>query len=65
MTSEKKQGALRGECWLCDVVLAPLCLLGSVLFHLAPPRSLTGSQRRLTLLFWSLPVGIALWAVLR
>ncbi|MFN7782173.1 MAG: hypothetical protein ACK5PG_05505 [Lysobacterales bacterium] len=65
MTPEEKQGALRGECWLCDVLLAPLWLLGSVLFNLAPPRSLTRGQRRLTLLFWSLPVGIALWAVLR
>lgn len=65
MTPEGKQGALRGECWLCDVLLAPLWLLGSVLFNLAPARSLTRGQRRLTLLFWSLPVGITLWAVLR
>lgn len=65
MTPEEKQRALRGECGWCDVLFAPLWLLGSALFNLAPPRSLTRSQRRLTLLVWSLPVGIALWAVLR
>lgn len=65
MTPKEKRRALHGQCWWCDALLAPLWLLGSALFHLAPPRSLTRGQRRLTLLFWSLLAGIALLAVLR
>lgn len=65
MTPDEKQRAMRGECWLCDVVLAPLWSLGSALFNLAPPRSLKRGQRRLTLLFWSLVIGIAALALLR
>lgn len=65
MTPEERKRALRGECGCCDVLFAPLWQLGSALLDLAPPRSLTLGQRRLTLLFWSIPVGIALWAAMR
>mgnify|MGYP001810093551 CR=1 FL=1 len=65
MTPEEKQRAMRGECWLCDVVLAPRWSRGSARFNLAPPRSLKRGQRRLTLLFWSLVIGIAALALLR
>jgi hypothetical protein len=65
MTPEEKQRAMRGECWLCDAVLAPLWSLGSAVFNLAPPRSLTPRQRGLTLLFWSLLIVSALLVSLR
>jgi hypothetical protein len=46
-------------------VLAPLWRLGSAVFNLAPPRSLTPGQRGLTLLFWSLLIVSALLVSLR
>lgn len=65
MTPEEKQRAMRGDCWWCDVLLAPLWLLGSALFNVTPPRSLKPGQRLATLLFWSLLAGLALLAGLR